>query len=262
MNPSTTNPLTEAPTERQKPNGMPGSLSVYSIRMFGMSYGRMAAPSTEMKSTPFGGRPPMRFISDCCTMRIMNATGLPGRVDGRRHPHVGDRAVEVVLHVVFARPDDLHRLADGFRRFDRVGDEVGFAAASEAAAEIRREDVDLVGGQTARGHGRLLRCGLPLRRHPHVAPVGAHVRRAVHRLHRRVREERHLEHALERFRRALDGRGGVAVVARHLARLLGELRVVLRDVRAVQRRQLALVPLHLERLRAFRCRPVVVGDHG
>ena len=60
--------------------------------------------------------------------------------------------------------------------------------------------------------------------------------------------------------RALQGRSRVAVVARDLARLFRELGVVFHDVRAVQRGQLALVPLHVERLDALRCRPVVVGD--
>ena len=50
---------------------------MYSILTLGMSYGRFAAPSSEMKSTPFGGSPPMRFISDCCTRRCMKTVGLP-----------------------------------------------------------------------------------------------------------------------------------------------------------------------------------------
>ena len=83
MNASTTKPLTEAPTERQKPYGMPGSVSVYSTRMFGMSYGSVAAPSTEMKSTPFGGS-----AADALHQRLLHdplheRDRLAGRVDAR-----------------------------------------------------------------------------------------------------------------------------------------------------------------------------------
>src|SRR5262249_53931631 len=77
MNASTTNPCTDAPTDLQKPYGTPGSVSMYSTRMFGMSYGKDADPSTDMKSTPFGGNEPRRFIKDCCTIRCMKATGFP-----------------------------------------------------------------------------------------------------------------------------------------------------------------------------------------
>ena len=77
MNASTAKPWNDAPTERQNPNGMPGSCSVYSTLMFGMSYGSVAEPSTEMKSTPFGGSEPSRFISDCCTRCCVNTVGLP-----------------------------------------------------------------------------------------------------------------------------------------------------------------------------------------
>ena len=85
MKASTTKPWNDAPTDRQNPYGMPGSVSVYSTRTFGMSYGRIAAPSNEIRSTPSGGSPPIRFISDCCTRRCMNTVGLP---DGSTAPHM------------------------------------------------------------------------------------------------------------------------------------------------------------------------------
>ena len=58
---------------------------MYSILTLGMSYGRLTEPSTEMKSTPFGGNGAMRFSSDCCTSRCMNTVGLP---DGSTAPHM------------------------------------------------------------------------------------------------------------------------------------------------------------------------------
>ena len=198
---------------------MPGSVSIYSTLTFGIVYGSCADPSTEMKSTPFGGSAPIRFISDCCTIRCMNATGLPAGSSGAPHADVRHRTVEVVLHVVFAGPHDFHRLADGLRRFHRVGDEVGFAAPAEPAAEIRRVDLDLVGRKAAGRDRRLMRSRLSLCRHPHVAAVRTDLRRAVHRLHRRVRQERHFKYALERARVTALQRGRhVAVVAGDLAR--------------------------------------------
>ena len=80
MNASVTKPFTELPTERQKPNGMPGSVSVYSTRRFGMAYGRLAAPSTEIASTPFDPASAFGFSclsSDCWTIRCFQAVGLP-----------------------------------------------------------------------------------------------------------------------------------------------------------------------------------------
>ena len=104
-----------------------------------------------------------------------------------------------------------------------------FAAPAEAAAEIRR--VDLAPCLPAGPMAAIAACCdavCPCVGTQTSQPSALHVRRAVHRLHRRVREERHFEHALERLRVALCERGvGVAVVARDLARLLRELRVLL-----------------------------------
>ena len=145
MNASTTKPLTEAPTDRQKPNGMPGSVSVYSIRMFGMSYGqrRRAVDRDEVDAV-------RRQAADALHQRLLDDAlheRRPACPAASTAPHirdVGDRTVEVVLHVVFARPHDLDRLADGLRGLDRVGDEVGLAAPAESAAEVRRVNLDLV----------------------------------------------------------------------------------------------------------------------
>ena len=204
MNASVTKPFTELPTDRQKPNGMPGSVSVYSTRRFGMAYGRLAAPSTEIASTPFDPASAFGFSflsSDCWTMRCFQTRRVARRVDGAPHAHVGDWPVDVVLRVVLARPDDLDRRAHRLRRFHGVGDEVAFRAPAESAADIGRVHEDLGLGQTRGGHRRLLRRRLRLRRHPHVAPIGLHVRRAVHRLHRRVRQERRFEDPLDLLRR-------------------------------------------------------------
>ena len=82
-----------------------------------------------------------------------------------------------------------------------------------------------------------MRSGLTLCRNPHVAAVGSNVRRAVHRFHAGVSQERDLEHALEGSCVALQGGRRVAVVARDLAGLLRKRRIFLHDLDAAQIRQ-------------------------
>ena len=201
---------------------------MYSIRTFGMSYGRLAAPSSEMKSTPFGGS-----AADALHQRLLHQPlhehgRLAGRIERAPHARVADRTVVVVLHVVFARPHDLHRLADRLRRFHRVDDEVGFAAPAEPAAQIRGVDLHLVGGQPGRRDRRLVRRGLALRRHVDVAAVGADVGRAVHRLHAVACARNGASYTRSNAARApFSAAVGVAVVARDLARLLRQRRVFL-----------------------------------
>jgi hypothetical protein len=66
---------------------------------------------------------------------------LARAIDRSPHSNVGDRAVIVVLDVVFAAPHDFDRFADGLRGFHRISHEVRFSAPAEAAAEIRRVNV-------------------------------------------------------------------------------------------------------------------------
>ena len=54
-----------------------------------------------------------------------------GKARVRRGP------IQIVLHVVFARPGELHRAADGLRNLDRFADEIVAAATSEATAQDR-----------------------------------------------------------------------------------------------------------------------------
>ena len=213
---------------------MPGSVSVYSTRRFGMSYGRFAAPSTEIASTPFDAVERIR-VQPLQQRRLDDALlpggGIARRIDRPPHAHVGDGPVVVVLRVVFARPDHLDRRADRLRRLDGVerrsppsprrpnpppryvvctntllsGRPVAAIAACCVAV------CDCVGTHTS--HRSACTCAVQF--------IGSM---------QRVRQERRFEHALDdalapghagvrRTRRCSDG-VGVAVVARHRARLL------------------------------------------
>ena len=78
------------------------------------------------------------------TLRCSHAVGMPFIIDGGLHVHGGRRVEVVELNVVFAAPDDLHRLADLLRKQRRFGDVIGFRLASEAAAQQRDVADDVV----------------------------------------------------------------------------------------------------------------------
>ena len=122
--------------------------------------------------------------------------------------------VVIVMHVVFARPGDFHRCADGFRYFDGFGDEIGHAAPSEAAAHELRMNPHFLGRQTGSLRGRALRQRLHLRGRPDIAGIGAHVGGAVHRLHGGVGQERRFVNRFHFLRSAGQTGGRIAGLAR------------------------------------------------
>src|SRR5438034_10643418 len=101
---------------------------------------------------------------------------------------------------------------------------------------------------------------LVLGRRPDVAPVGADVGRAVHRLHRGVVQERDLVHRLDPLRGPGQRDRGIAVLARLGARLLGEARELSPDRVGIERPVVALVPLDLERAPAGNGLPVARSE--
>ena len=101
-----------------------------------------------------------------------------------------------------------------------------------------------------------------LGRHPEGDAVGHDVRGGVHRLHARVLEKRHLVDGLDDLAAGAQRLLGVALVARHLARLPGHRLVLLADRSTGERGQGALVPRDLERAAALQRRPEVGGDDG
>ena len=72
----------------------------------------------------------------------VNATGQPSASRPPR-TRVGGGTIAILLHIVFARPGDLHRRAERFRDLDRFADVIGARAASESAAHILGVDLDL-----------------------------------------------------------------------------------------------------------------------
>ena len=140
--------------------------------------------------------------------------------------------------------------------------EVRLRLASEAAAEQRHVHGDVVrrhaqslGDQVTRGLRRLEAA-------PHLALAVRDARGRGGRLHRRVREVRHVVLGLVTTRGAGRGRREIAVVADHLgglARRLLERRLVGHRVVARVR---AVVPGDLERPAPLHRGPGVAGEHG
>ena len=132
-------------------------------------------------------------MMDWPAVRIFHAIGMPSAsrpavILRRRH-----RSVEVVADVLFARPDELHRLPDLLRDQHRLPHEIlEDAAPAEAASEHHLVNHDLArrhAGGVGRDRERRLAV---LGGRPDLDQVGGHMRRAVLRLHGRVREKRHL----------------------------------------------------------------------
>ena len=125
-----------------------------------------ATPSTAVEATP-SRMPPKGGQA----MRLVQATGQPVGIQARGETGVGGRAVPILLHVVFARPGELHGRAHGFRNLDGFADVIGAGAASESAAHIEGMHLDGVGRQAGNVDGRLQRRGLALRGGPDFAAI-------------------------------------------------------------------------------------------
>ena len=133
-------------------------------------------------------------------------------VQGRGHAVIVERPVDVVLDVLLAGPDHLHRALDLLGDLHRLGDAVDLQPAAEAAAEQVIVDLDLVQRQAGDLRCRRLRAGQDLRAHPDVAAIRAHVHRAVHRLHGGVGQQRELVDRLECAGGARHGLGDIAIL--------------------------------------------------
>ena len=204
----------------------------------------------------------------------MGGGGIVERLDRRRHEPVvpGDDAtpfvqapldpverggpVEVVLQVVGARPDRLHRGRDGLRDLDRLGGVVGVDAPPEAASEERDVQRDRFLRKprglrdVGQSHARRLD------RRPDFDAVLPPVGGGVLRLHRGVRLEGKL------VDRLLERRDCVAVVAQQHSGLLRQ-NVALRPqrLRALGGTR-SFVPLDLEEVASLEGVPARVGHDG
>ena len=117
--------------------------------------------------------------------------------------------VERLLDILFARPDDLDGPVDLLRDAHRLGDVVYFEPPAETAADQMVVDDNLLGRQPGHLRRDPLGAGDHLIADPDLAGVGANVHGAVHRLHRRMGEERHVIGRLE-FRSLAQSLGDVA----------------------------------------------------
>ena len=186
--------------------------------------------------------------------------GLPLRVEARGELIVRRGTVEAVFGVVLAGPDHLHRRVHRFRDTHRFGHEIGLEPPSEPAAQERRVDTDLFLRQARGLSSNLLRPGLILRWRPHFAAVGAHVSRAVHRLHRGVMKEGNFVHRCDLLRGSGERSGRVAVATRLDACLTRERRELCGDVAECGIG--AFVPGDLQGPPSLDRLPVGIGDDG
>ena len=166
-----------------------------------------------------------------------------------------------MLDVLVAGPDHLDRTVDLLRDLRRLEDEVHLQTPAEASAQQVVMNLDSVPRQAGRPSGCGLRAGLDLRPHPDVTAVLADVDGAVNRLHRGVRQKRHLIDRLDLPGRTRQRFGDVAVLARDRARLARGRCELLDDVGGAELRVRALGPADVERGEALLSRPHVVGDH-
>ena len=144
---------------------------------------------------------------------------MPFRIEAGGDPVEEIGPVHVVLDVFLAGPHDLHRAVDMLGDLDGADDAVGLQPPAEAAADQMIVDHDLVQRQAGGLRRRRLGARDGLAADPDFAAVLADMNRAVHRLHRRVREERNLVGRLDLGGGARHRLVDIADVLRHRARL-------------------------------------------
>ena len=132
--------------------------------------------------------------------------------------------------------------------------------AKSAADEMVMHD-DLVERQSGDLRRRGLRACDGLGADPDFAIVLAHVDSAIHRLHRGVRQERHLVGRLDLRCGACHGFVGIADVLRNRAWIARRGFELARDVFRGELRMRAVVPFDLERRESLLGRPHVIGDN-
>jgi hypothetical protein len=172
------------------------------------------------------------------------------------------RAERVMRHVIFARPDQLDGPSGGFRGQHRGGNEVDIQAPSECPAQQGREYPHFFRSEPDRARRGLLRELLRLRADMDVAAVCADIRRAVHGLHRCVRQHGQLvqgAHPAVRFferanRIAIGARGKRGATLQRAAQRGADAGIVEPGIGTG-------VPADLERIARLQRLPVVIRDH-
>jgi hypothetical protein len=164
-----------------------------------------------------------------------------------------------VLDILLARPHHLHRTVDLLRDLNGADRTVSLEPPAKAAADQMIVDDDLLGRQTRRLCGHPLQPRHGLAADPDFAFILAKMHRAVHRLHRRMREERHLVARLDLGRGAGDRLVGIAHVLRNCARAKRRLIELTHDRLRVEPGMGTFVPFDLERCKALLRSSHVIG---
>src|SRR5690349_7507807 len=167
-----------------------------------------------------------------------------------------------MLHVVFARPHQLHRLPSSFRNLPRLRRIIPLIPPPEAAARPLIVNRDRLGREAGIACHLFLDRSRALRPRPYVDPVRAHIGRAVHRLHRRVRLKRKLVNRFHHLRRLRQPLLDVPPLLMYIRRrtfqlLLPQFAQRLRRFPRIP----PAIPRHRQRFAAFDRRPRIVRDH-
>ena len=170
------------------------------------------------------------------------------------------RTMEVMLHVLFTRPDQLDRLANLHGRLESLLEVVHLVAAAEAATEERLMHRDLVLGQTSDHLGHDVAGTRCLGRRPNLGRIATEVRQGVGRLQRRVAHIRHLVDRLKHSRSTRESTVNIAVCTAQLAFLAKTFVEGCRNLCRVQIGPLTAVELRIGRLHTLLGLPVGVGS--
>ena len=175
----------------------------------------MAKPSTACASTPLSTllMPVDRRIEPTAIF-ASNAVGMPSGAKRGLHAYRRLRPVAVLRHVLFARPHQLHRLADLLGDKDRLAHLVVDRPASEAAAEEAVVDRDLFGLEAGSRRGLADAAHRRLRAEPDIELVGLQMHRGVERLHGGVGEMRRFVDRLDDLAALRESIVDIAVIAR------------------------------------------------
>jgi hypothetical protein len=137
---------------------------------------------------------------------------------------------------------------------------VGFQPPTEAAADQMIVNDDLFRRQARGLRGHRLNPRHRLAADPDFAVIHAKVHRAIHRLHCRVGQERHLIGRLDFRGGTRHRRLGVTDVLRHCTSAQRRLFELARDVRCCEPGMRTIVPFDLERCETFLGSSHVIGD--
>ncbi len=175
---------------------------------------------------------------------------------------IGRRAIKIVLHVVFAGPQNHDRFARSFGNLRRLHDEIRLIAAPKAAAHQHRMHDHFFRGQLRSFRNNALRPLGRLRRNPRFRAVGTNVHGAIHRFHASVRGERKLVGGFDFLRTGREGGVRIAIVAYDFSSLGGIREELFVKSRGRFLRCRAFLPFHCERIAALDRGPGIVRQHG